>query len=258
MPAPPLNGGRSYNQSRPMSATKVILAVVGVFSIAFAVYVAETYPKRKVHNLPRVYQDPLPYDLYALEPYISAETMDYHYNKHDYGYDKKLQTLVNNTDLAGLSLIEILERNETSPRLPDGVNNNAGQLANHNIFWQSMTPIASKQYPTGLSAALEKQIISNFKSFDAFAKEFQTKATALFGSGWMWVVYNHHLNVIEIITTQNGNYPSPASNFTPLFNCDVWEHSYYIDYRNKRDEFIKNFMNVINWEFASQQYHKII
>ena len=205
-------------------------------------------------NLNRqVYQDALEYDLYALEPYISAETMDYHYNKHDFGYDKKLQALVNNTDLVDLSLMEIIERNSTGT-LPAGVYNNAGQLMNHNIFWKSMTPHQSKRYPDGLSPRLKSKLASDFGSLDSFFKEFSQRSINWFGSGWTYLVLNTQSGSIEIVNTANGNYPSPPRDYMPLLNLDVWEHAYYVDYRNRRDAYVKAFLDIANWEFASKQY----
>lgn len=247
-------GNRGYN--RAVGVSKIFLGAIAVLSIAVAVYIAESDPKRKIPSIPRVYQMDLPYDLYALEPYVSAETMDYHYNKHDYGYEKKLLSLVNGTDLAGKSLMEILELNETTT-LPAGVYNNAGQLMNHNIFWQSMTKHAASHYPQGMSPDLQQQLITDFKSVDLFVKEFISKGTAQFGSGWVWVAYNRGTRSIEIFTSANGNYPSPPSNYNILFNCDVWEHAYYIDYRNQREEYLKNFLHVLNWEYASENFANV-
>jgi Fe-Mn family superoxide dismutase len=201
----------------------------------------------------QVYQDELEYDLYALEPYISAETMDYHYNKHDFGYDKKLQSLVNNTDLVDLSLMEIIERN-SSGSLPTGVYNNAGQLANHNIFWKSMTPHQSKRYPNGMSPRLKNKLAADFGSMDTFFKEFSQRSVNWFGSGWTYLVVNIKSGSIEVVNTANGNYPSPPMDYLPLLNLDIWEHAYYVDYRNRRDEYVKAFLELANWEFASNQY----
>lgn len=249
--------GRSYNVHRPTSPSRIALVTLGLASIMLAVYFAETYPKRVVHTNPRMYQIGLPYDLYALEPHISSETMDLHYNKHDYGYDRKLQSLVNNSDLAYLSLWELLERN-SSQSLPVGIMNNAGQLMNHNIFWESMTPDRTKQYPNGLSDYLRDRLVKDFGSLDAFAKEFENKATSLFGSGWVFVVFNLKLKYVQIFTMANGNYPSPPGEYAVLFNCDVWEHAYYVDYRNRRDEYIRNFWSIVNWNYASEQYQKAL
>lgn len=239
-----------------MRGSKIFLGVLAVASVAEAVYIAESYPKRKIPSVPRVYQMDLPYNLYALEPYVSAETMDYHYNKHDYGYEKKLLSLVNNTDLAGQSLLELLQLNETST-LPPGVYNNAGQLMNHNIFWQSMTKHTASEYPHGLSDKLRAQLVTDFKSVDAFLKDFVSKGTAHFGSGWVWVAYNTASTKIEVFTLANGNYPAPVSNYVILFNCDIWEHAYYIDYRNQREEYLKNFLHVLNWEYASDNFANV-
>jgi Fe-Mn family superoxide dismutase len=199
-----------------------------------------------------------PYDLYSLEPFISAETMDFHYNKHDYGYDRKLVSLVNNTDLAKLTLMEILDRNASAGGLPAGVYNNAGQLMNHNIFWQSLTPHKNQRYPTGVSKVLESRLISEYGSIEAFLKEFSAKGVAWFGSGWTYVVFNKSSKRVQIMNTANGNYLSPPNDYIPLLNLDVWEHAYYIDYRNRRDEYLKAFLNVANWDFASQQLERAL
>ena len=233
--------------------SRVVLGALGLASVVFAVYVAETYPKRLVHSEVRVYQDELAYDLYALEPYISAETMDYHYNKHDVGYDKKLQTLVNGTDLAGKTLIEIIELNGSSS-LPSGVYNNAGQLLNHNIFWASMTPDVSKQFPRGMSDELRSKLEADFGSVDIFFSEFSNKSVGWFGSGWTYVALNKGANKIEVLNTRNGDYLSPAANYVALLNIDVWEHAYYIDYRNRRDEYVQSFMRVANFASASANF----
>lgn len=252
-PAPNSNR-RSFN--RTMRVSKVLLGGLAVASIVVSVYLAESYPKRKIPVLNRIYQSELPYGLYALEPYISSETMDFHYNMHDYGYEKKLLGLVNNTEMSGMSLMQILELNATSD-IPIGVANNAGQLMNHNIFWVSMTPNKTAHYPAGVSGPLQEQIIKDFGSLDSFLKEFVSKGVGLFGSGWVWVAYNHEQGKIELFTSANGNYPSPPSNYVVLFNCDVWEHAYYIDYRNRREDYLKNFLRVLDWAHASTVFEKI-
>jgi Fe-Mn family superoxide dismutase len=249
--------GRSYNNPRTTSPSRMMLAGVGLASIAFAVYIAESYPKRQVHDQARTYQIMLPYDLYSLEPFISAETMDYHYNKHDYGYDRKLVALINNTELDGLSLIQILEKNN-SRLLPPGVYNNAGQLLNHNFFWMSMTPHNSERFPAGISKALQQKLVADFGSVDAFLKEFSQKSVAWFGSGWTYAAYSRSSKRVLVINTVNGNYLAPQEEFDPILCLDIWEHAYYIDYRNRRDEYVKAFLNVANWKFASEQFEKSI
>jgi Fe-Mn family superoxide dismutase len=249
--------GRGYNQARGPHTTRFILILLAVLSLGVAVYVAEATPKRSIHTNPRVYQNALPYSLYALEPFISAETMDYHYNRHDYGYEKKLLSLIaNNTELKSLPLLDIVARGKSD--LPPGVYNNAGQLFNHNIFWESMTPNVQLQYPFGLSKELQDGLNATFGSYESFIGEFTDKATNHFGSGWVWALYNKTDSVLRVVTTPNGDYPEPVRNVSVLFNLDVWEHSYYIDYRNNRTEFIKNFIKIINWKFASDNYRTAI
>jgi Fe-Mn family superoxide dismutase len=236
--------------------SRVALGALALASLVFAVYLAETYPKRLPHTEARVYQNVLPYDLYALEPHISAETMDYHYNKHDFGYDKKLQSLVNQTDIANLTLFDILELNSTRS-LPAGVYNNAGQLMNHNIFWESMTPAADEQFPRGMSLELRNKIEGDFGSLDAFFSNFTTRSVAWFGSGWTYVALSKISGRIEIINTKNGDYLSPPGDYAALLNLDVWEHAYYIDYRNQRDKYVASFLKVANWAAASAKFQEV-
>lgn len=236
--------------------TRIALGGLAIASVVFAVYLAETYPnpKRLPHREQRVYQDELDYNFYSLEPYISAETMDYHYNKHDYGYDKKLQSLVSNTSLAALSLMELIELNDSAGSLPVGVYNNAGQLMNHNIFWASMTPDFQKQFPSGLSRDLRGKLETDFGSLESFFSVFTNKSVSWFGSGWTYVALNTKTDKIEVINTRNGDYLSPTQNYVALLNLDVWEHAYYIDYRNQRDEYVRNFLRVANWASASAKF----
>lgn len=186
----------------------------------------------------------LPYSKSALEPYISQETLEYHYGKHHQGYVNKLNNIITDTALANQSLEELM-LTETG-----GVFNNAAQVWNHDFYWQCLTP-KSKQKPNG---KLLKAIKQSFGSFEKFKTEFNKKALANFGSGWTWLVKNPD-GSLAIVNTGNAENPI-TKNKKPLLTCDVWEHAYYIDYRNARAKYLNSFWNLVNWEFVSKQYEQ--
>ncbi len=184
----------------------------------------------------------LPYKMDALAPYISKETLQYHYAKHHQGYVDKLNTLIGDTNLAEMPLEDLIE-NETG-----AVFNNAAQIWNHNFYWQCLTPKGAEK-PTGkLLEAIDK----NFGSFDGFKKAFKEKALANFGSGWTWLVKNPK-GKLEIVNTSNAGNPM-TENKKPLLTCDVWEHAYYIDYRNERGAYLNNFWKIVNWKFVERNF----
>jgi peptide methionine sulfoxide reductase msrA/msrB len=186
----------------------------------------------------------LPYDMGSLAPYISEETLQYHYGKHHQGYVNKLDDLIKGTDLVGKSLEELIT-GETG-----GIFNNAAQIWNHDFYWQCLHP-KGEQKPTGkLLEAIDKE----FGSFDNFRKEFNKQALANFGSGWTWLVKKSN-GSLAIVNTGNAENPI-TNNEKPLLTCDVWEHAYYIDYRNERAKYLDNFWNIINWKFVEEQYEK--
>ncbi|MCD6258391.1 MAG: superoxide dismutase [Helicobacteraceae bacterium] len=180
----------------------------------------------------------LPYPKDALEPMISARTLEYHYGKHHAGYVEKLNGLIKDTEFETKSLIELIKHAEGA------IFNNAAQVYNHDFYW---TNLSNK--PTKPSLELESHIRSEFGSMDAFEKEFQTKALGLFGSGWVWLCIDKQEN-LSIVTTSNADNPI-RSGLIPLMVCDVWEHAYYLDYQNARAEYLANFFKLLNWKFIS-------
>jgi len=182
----------------------------------------------------------LPYAINALEPHISKETLEYHYGKHHKTYVDNLNKLLPGTKFEHKSLEEIV-LNATEIMF-----NNAGQIYNHNFYWNSLSPNGG-----GIPDDELLQIINvNFGSFDKFKEEFSLAATSLFGSGWTWLVKNN-LGKLSIINTTNSNTPVREGKI-PLLTCDVWEHAYYIDYRNMRSKYIAAFWNLVNWRFVQK------
>ncbi len=189
------------------------------------------------HTLPD-----LPWAKDALEPHISKETIDFHYGKHHQAYVTNLNNLVTGTDYENLSLEEIIKKAPAG-----GLFNNAAQVWNHTFYWNSLSPKGGGE-PTG---ALAAAINDSFGSFAEFKEKFTTSAATNFGSGWTWLVQTK-AGKLEIVNTSNaGCVLTDGFRNTPLFNCDVWEHAYYVDYRNARPEYLKNFWNLVNWEFAN-------
>jgi Fe-Mn family superoxide dismutase len=189
------------------------------------------------HTLP-----PLPYAQNALEPHISAETLEYHYGKHHQTYVTNLNKLIEGTQFATASLEEIVMKSE------GGLFNNAAQVWNHTFYWNCLKPNGGGE-PTGkLADAINKA----FGSFAAFKDKFSTSAVGNFGSGWTWLVKNKD-GSIEIVNTSNAACPM-TSGKTPLMTCDVWEHAYYIDYRNARAKYVESFWNLVNWDFVDKNF----
>ena len=184
----------------------------------------------------------LPYANDALAPHISAETIEYHYGKHHQTYVTNLNNLVPGTEFEGLSLEDIVKKSS------GGVFNNAAQVWNHTFYWNSLSPNGGGA-PTGdLANAIER----TFGSFEAFKEAFSKCAVTTFGSGWAWLVKNAN-GSLELVSTSNAGCPLTAGQ-TPILTCDVWEHAYYIDYRNARPKYLEAFWALVNWEFASANY----
>lgn len=182
----------------------------------------------------------LPYAKDALKPHISPETFDFHYGKHHKAYVDKLNELISGTPQAGKSLEDIIKSSEGP------IFNNAAQIWNHTFFWHCLSPKGGGE-PTGaLKAAIDK----NFGSFTQFKEQFTTKAVTLFGSGWAWLVRKPD-GSLAIEQTSNAATPLTGPN-KPLMTVDVWEHAYYIDYRNARPKFVEAFWSVVNWDFVSK------
>jgi len=186
----------------------------------------------------------LPYALDALEPYISRETLDYHHSKHHRGYVDKLNDLITGTDLENMSLEAVVRANSPPLGRSNPIFNNAAQAWNHQFYWQCLTPQAS--VPNGVvSEGLNRQ----FGSVEGFRQRFTKAALDTFGSGWTWLVSTDD-GCLEILSTSNADTPL-TQNKIPLLTCDVWEHAYYIDYRNARAEYLQSFWNLVNWDFVA-------
>ena len=187
----------------------------------------------------------LPYEKNALEPYISENTINYHYGKHHQAYVNNLNGLLENSKLKNSSLEDIIL--VTAHDIDNvGIFNNAAQVWNHTFFWKSMKKNGGGK-PTGKIAS---KIDEDFGSYDNFVKEFKTAAATQFGSGWAWLVeYNGKLKVIKTANADS----AVAMHLKPILCIDVWEHAYYLDYQNKRPDFIDTFLNnLINWDFANK------
>ena len=187
------------------------------------------------HTLP-----PLPYALDGLSPYISKETLEYHYGKHHQTYATNLNNLIKGTEFESLGLEDIVKKST------GGIFNNAAQVWNHTFYWNSMKPNGGGA-PTG---ALAQAIDAKWGSFDQFKEEFTKCAIGTFGSGWAWLVQKSD-GSLDLVSTSNAATPL-TGDAKPLLTCDVWEHAYYIDTRNARPKYLENFWNLVNWEFASQ------
>lgn len=190
----------------------------------------------------------LPYSYSALKQFIDAETMDFHYNKHYKGYVDKLNDALSKKKYGDLELEQIIK---TISRFDKTIRNNAGGAFNHALFWNMLSP-----KPKRLKGELHKKIIKEFGSFPAFKKKFETVAKDRFGSGWVWLVLTAK-NGLKIMSTPNQD--NPLMNVIegggfPLLGLDLWEHAYYLKYKNKRDEYIANFWKVVNWDFVSKLY----
>ena len=181
----------------------------------------------------------LPYARNALEPCISKETLDYHYGKHHNTYVTKLNGLIEGTGLANKSLEKIIKTSQ------GGIFNNAAQTWNHTFYWHCLSPDGGGE-PTG---ELASAINAAFGSFEAFQQQFTDNAVNNFGSGWTWLVKNTD-GAITIVNTSNAATPLTTDQ-TALMTCDVWEHAYYIDYRNVRPDYLAAFWKLVNWEFVA-------
>lgn len=182
---------------------------------------------------------PLPYAMDALAPHISKETLEYHYGKHHQAYVTNLNKAIEGTELASASLEDIIRKSS------GGVFNNAAQVWNHTFYWNSLSPNGGGD-PSG---ALLEAINAKWGSVDAFRTAFSASAAGNFGSGWTWLVKKPD-GTLDIVNTSNAA-TTVTTNDKALLTCDVWEHAYYIDYRNARPKYLENFWNLVNWEFAA-------
>jgi Fe-Mn family superoxide dismutase len=183
----------------------------------------------------------LPYSKDALTPHISAETLDYHYGKHHKAYVDNLNNLIKGTDMENMGLDEIVRKST------GGVFNNAAQIWNHTFYWHCLSPKGGGE-PTGeVKAAIEK----NFGSFATFKEKFTEASVKTFGSGWAWLVKKSD-GTLVIESTSNADTPLKDISKRALLTCDVWEHAYYIDYRNSRPNYLAAFWNLVNWDFVAK------
>ena len=182
----------------------------------------------------------LPYSIDALKPHISAETLEYHHGKHHKAYVDKLNELTAGTKFADAPLEEIVKGAEPGPLL-----NNSGQHFNHSFYWKSLSPKAGGEPKGPVADAIKK----GFGDFAAFKKKFSEAATGHFGSGWAWLVRAKD-GSIQVVATHDAGCPIREGQ-TPILTCDVWEHAYYIDYRNARAKYVEAFWNIVNWDFAA-------
>ena len=185
----------------------------------------------------------LPYEQDALEPHISAETLSFHYGKHHNTYVVKLNGLIGGTEFENKSLEEIVKTSSA------GIFNNAAQIWNHTFYWNSLAPNAGGEPSGDLLAA----IISNFGSFAEFKAKFTDSAINNFGSSWTWLVKNTD-GSLAIVNTSNAATPLTDEGVTPLITVDLWEHAYYIDYRNVRPDYLNGFWALANWDFAQANF----
>lgn len=191
------------------------------------------------HSLP-----PLPYALEALEPHISRETLEYHHGKHHQTYVDNLNKLTLDTPYADASLEEIIT---TAPKWP--IFNNAAQIWNHRFYFESLAPVAHHIPSKPLYEAIDKK----WGDLDTFMAEFSKIAIATFGSGWAWFVAGPD-GSLDIFSTSNAETPLTNPDTVPLLTCDVWEHAYYIDYRNARGKYLEHFWKVVDWRKVSTRY----
>jgi superoxide dismutase, Fe-Mn family len=192
---------------------------------------------RVQHQLPQ-----LPYPMDSLQPHISKETLEYHYGKHHQTYVTNLNNLIKDNEFENCSLEDIVRK------ASGGIFNNAAQVWNHTFYWNSLSPRGGGE-PTG---DLAKAIAAKFGSVDAFRDAFARSAAGNFGSGWTWLVKKSDGSV-DIVNTPNAATPLTTAD-KPLLTCDVWEHAYYIDYRNARPKYLEAFWKLMNWDFAAKNF----
>ena len=185
----------------------------------------------------------LPYELNALEPHISKETLEYHYGKHHKTYVDKLNELIAGSEYANQPLEDIIRKAQ------GGVFNNAAQVWNHTFYWHCLSPQGGGTPSGSLAAAIDKA----FGSFDAFKEKFSQTAITTFGSGWAWLVKNT-AGDLELVSTSNADTPLRHADQKALLTCDVWEHAYYIDYRNRRDNHLQHLWNIVDWSVVESRY----
>jgi Fe-Mn family superoxide dismutase len=189
------------------------------------------------HKLPA-----LPYAMDALQPHISKETLEFHYGKHHQAYVTNLNNLIKGTEFENAGLEDIVRKSS------GGVFNNSAQVWNHTFYWNSLSPKGGGAPSGALGAAISKK----WGSFDAFKDAFSKSAVGNFGSGWTWLVKKAD-GSLDIVNTSNAGTPLTGAD-KPILTCDVWEHAYYVDYRNARPKYVEMFWNLANWDFAAKNF----
>jgi Fe-Mn family superoxide dismutase len=189
------------------------------------------------HTLPA-----LPYATDALQPHISKETLEFHYGKHHQTYVTNLNNLIKGTEFENASLEDIVKKSS------GGVFNNAAQIWNHTFYWNSLSPKGGGKPAGALAAAID----AKWGSFDAFKEAFTKSAVGNFGSSWTWLVKKAD-GSLDIVNTSNAATPVTTAD-KPLMTCDLWEHAYYIDYRNRRPDYLGAFWSLVNWDFAAKNF----
>jgi Fe-Mn family superoxide dismutase len=189
------------------------------------------------HTLPA-----LPYATDALAPHISKETLEFHHGKHHQAYVTNLNNLIKGTEFESMGLEDIVRKSS------GGIFNNSAQIWNHTFYWHSLSPKGGGKPGGALAAAIDKK----WGSFDAFKDAFTKSAIGNFGSSWTWLVKKAD-GTLDIVNTSNAATPITGTD-TPLVTCDLWEHAYYIDYRNRRPDYLGAFWNLVNWDFAAKNF----
>jgi Fe-Mn family superoxide dismutase len=234
------NMSTSMNRRQFLGATLSGAAILCTSMVGFPAIVKGAAP----FQLP-----PLPYPEDALAPYVSSRTLSFHYGKHHSGYVNKLNELVKGTELAWAPLEKVIQTTAGDANKA-AIFNNAAQTRNHTFYWKSMSPKGGGT-PSG---ALAKKISESFGILENFKKEFTQAATTQFGSGWAWLVMDG--GSLKVVKTSNADTPIIHGQ-TPLLVIDVWEHAYYLDYQNRRGDYVTNFLDyLINWDFAAENLDK--
>ncbi|WP_084473343.1 superoxide dismutase [Neorickettsia helminthoeca] len=196
----------------------------------------------------------LPYHKDALEPLISEKTLGFHYDKHHAGYVNKVNELLVESDDVGDTLLCVI-RNTWNKQGKEAIFNNAAQVWNHTFYWNSMRPPASACSPDD---RLMLQIVKDFGGMEELKQQLSLAAVTQFGSGWAWLIFDKASQRLSVVKTSNAETPLTNQNFVPLLAIDVWEHAYYLDYQNRRPDYVATFLaQLINWDFASANYSAV-
>lgn len=225
--------GAVSHKARPLQIENELRVGIKVDALTYLQTLKNKSPMK--HLLPE-----LPYALDALAPIMSADTLNYHYGKHLQTYLDNVNRMIEGTPFADMKLKDMITKAQGA------LYNNAAQAFNHIIFFKQLTPT-----PTTISPLLTQALVARFGSVDEFKSEFSNAAATLFGSGWVWLALDAN-NVLQIVPEPNAGNPI-TRNMRPLMCIDVWEHAYYLDYQNRRGDYIKNFWNLVNWDYIEKR-----